>query len=1212
MKIILLALLVLFGTLSLAAAPHFGERPFIDIYRVPDTAIEPGHFRIKLSEEHSKLVQALRFQEGSLASFGIEELDALNQEYGISKITPVFGEPARNLKWGWRHVEWGLHLWFELKYESKTDIRDIIMAYRDMKDNVQWAEPEYKKTMLSVNQDEVNALAETLSRWTPNDPRYGEQWHYHNTGQTGGTVDADIDLPEAWEIEKGHPDVVVAIIDQGVQFNHPDLAANMWINSGEIPGNGIDDDGNGYVDDVYGYNFQGGSGTITPGDHGSHVAGTVAGVNNNGIGISGVAGGSGLGNGVRLMSTQVFGPSTGSGGFEAASIYGADNGAAISQNSWGYTSVGVYDQTMLDAIDYFNVNGGGAVMDGGITIYAAGNDESSGQWYPGCYSGCFAVAATNHKDKISWYSNYDTWVDVSAPGGETDTVTSQGVLSCWSASNYGFYQGTSMACPHTSGVAALVLSYAHRNGRTMSNTELADLIRNTTDDHYAVNPGYIGKLGTGRINAHSALLAADPSLPSCSITAPANGQVFDLGSTINVTATATDTDGYITGVAFYLDGVLKFNDTTAPYSWAWNSTGATGGSHTLKVIASDNSANTVERSVTITLLAPADEGFESGNFGLYPWENSSSIPWTVQTSEVFSGTYAAKSGAISSNGSTTLSLPVVISTAGNISFYYKVSSESNYDWLRFYIDGVQQAQWSGLAGWSAATYPVPSGPHTFSWTYSKDGWVNSGSDCAWLDHIIFPPMGTYYAPPRNLAATSGNGFVNLAWQTPAAGTPSGYKVYRNGSYLASTGGLNYQDTNVINDTNYQYYLTAIYGSNESDPSNTVYATPNMITSVIIGEGTASSGTNAACPINVWYQSLHGQSVYTAAELNAKGVFGPIDISEIGFNVTGLPGRAMPNYIIRMGHSSANNVASWIPSANLSTVWTSTSYQPTQTGWNMLTLSTPFTWNGTDNLLIDTAFSRIGGYNASGTTQYSSVTNGYRFARNDNNDQTNVFTGGETSTYRPNLKLSLLPNAIGPMIVVSPSSLSYGDVAVGTNSTEQFTIQNSGDQTLTGTITTPTGYTVALSTAGSGLQSLFTEKEIRNTLSFSINAGASKTYDLTFAPIAVTAYNGNVEISSNDPENPATNISITGMGQIGWLANPAISILYVDAATDYVKVQWNAIPNANYYQVWGSEDPYGTFSFLGETTDAYWNDMDLGHAMRFYKVIAASESYLITK
>ena len=423
-KILLTVLFVLVSTLSLAVSPRFGERPFIDIYQIPDSAIEAGHIRIKLSEEQSALVQTLRFQEGSLSGFGIEALDALNQEYGITGITPVFGEPAKNLKWGWRHIEWGLHLWFELKYENKTDIRDIIMAYRDLKDKVQWAEPEYKKTMLSLNQDEVSALAENLSRWTPNDPRYVEQWHYNNTGQTGGTVDADIDLPEAWEIEKGHPDVVVCIIDQGVQFNHPDLAANMWINSGEIPGNGIDDDGNGYIDDIYGYNFQGGSGTISPGDHGSHVAGTVAGVNNNGIGISGIAGGSGSGNGARLMSTQVFGPSTGSGGFDLASIYGADNGAAISQNSWGYTNVGSYEQVVLDAIDYFNVNGGGSVMDGGITIYAAGNDESSGQWYPGCYSGCFAVAATNHKDKISWYSNYDTWVDVSAPGGETNNVNS--------------------------------------------------------------------------------------------------------------------------------------------------------------------------------------------------------------------------------------------------------------------------------------------------------------------------------------------------------------------------------------------------------------------------------------------------------------------------------------------------------------------------------------------------------------------------------------------------------------------------------------------------------------------------------------------------------------------------------------------------------------------------------------------------------------------
>ncbi|MDD3143565.1 MAG: subtilase family N-terminal domain-containing protein, partial [Candidatus Cloacimonetes bacterium] len=268
-------------------------------------------------------------QDGALDSFGLEELDALNLQYGVKKISPVFGDVSKNLKWGWRHVEWGLHLWFELEYDSAADIREIVMAYRDLAKDVQWAEPEYKKTLLSVNQDEVAAIAEDLSRWTPNDPRYGEQWHYHNTGQTGGTVDADIDLPEAWDIEKGHTDVVVCIQDQGVQYNHPDLAANMWINPGEIAGNSIDDDGNGYVDDVYGYNFYESTSTIVAGDHGCHVSGTVAGVNNNGVGISGVAGGSGTGNGVRLMSTQVFAPSSGGGGFENAPVYAADNGACI-------------------------------------------------------------------------------------------------------------------------------------------------------------------------------------------------------------------------------------------------------------------------------------------------------------------------------------------------------------------------------------------------------------------------------------------------------------------------------------------------------------------------------------------------------------------------------------------------------------------------------------------------------------------------------------------------------------------------------------------------------------------------------------------------------------------------------------------------------------------------------------------------------------------
>lgn len=154
--------------------------------------------------------------------------------------------------------------------------------------------------------------------YTPVDPRFNEQWHYHNTGQQAGSVDADIDLPEAWDIIKGNSNVIVAIIDEGIQHTHPDLAANMWL---------------------YGYNFITNSSNRRPGNHGTHVAGTVAANTNNNTGVSGIAGGDGSGNGVRLMSCQVFNGSN-SGGFHTAMIWAADNGATISQNSWGYTTAG--------------------------------------------------------------------------------------------------------------------------------------------------------------------------------------------------------------------------------------------------------------------------------------------------------------------------------------------------------------------------------------------------------------------------------------------------------------------------------------------------------------------------------------------------------------------------------------------------------------------------------------------------------------------------------------------------------------------------------------------------------------------------------------------------------------------------------------------------------------------------------------------------------
>ena len=216
--------------------------------------------------------------------------------------------------------------------------------------------------------------------------------------------------------------------------------------------------------------------------------------------------------------------------------------------------------------------------------------------------------------------------------------------------------------------------------------------------------------------------------------------------------------------------------------------------------------------------------------------------------------------------------------------------------------------------------------------------------------------------PLDLMAETSGSSVTLTWQAPLSGNPSSYKVYRNGSFIGNSTERTYHDSAVNVGTTYSYFVTAMLTNPlvESDPSNTVNITVSDQITVIIASDTDSNSTSAACPINIFYQSLHGQSVYTKAELNALGVVGPINISQIGFNVTGLPAMAMPNYIVRMGHTTATNAGSWI-STGLNTVWSSASYQPTSTGWNMLTLSTPFLWNGTDNIVIVTAYGLIGAY-----------------------------------------------------------------------------------------------------------------------------------------------------------------------------------------------------------------------------------------------------------
>ena len=488
--------------------------------------MEPGILRVKLTEQLARQLESATVTRtpGNVLMTGIRSLDLVNEQYKVTSLRRVFREGG---KFEARHRRYGLHLWYEIRMDQTAVLPAALEAYRGVT-GIQHVEPSYKKAIIGadrqdfgfrrVDADALKSAAATLPG-ASNDPLLDRQWHYNNTGQAGGSPDRDIALFRAWGLTTGTPNVVVAVTDGGAQVDHPDLAANMWVNTDEIPGNSIDDDNNGYVDDINGYGFGDDTGFIAPDNHGTHTSGTIAAVTNNGIGVAGVAGGSGAGDGVRIMSCAAFGANDNA-GFELTYVYGADNGAVISQNSWGYTNAGDVEQVVLDAIDYFIAEAGKdengnqvGPMNGGIVIFAAGNSNRDDQWYPGYYEPTLTVSALNNKDVRSYYSNFGTWVDIAAPGGETLFANApQGVLSTIANNGYAFLQGTSMACPHVSGVAALLVSKFGGPGFTP--TELRQRLTERVTDVNGPNPSYAGKLGSGKVNAFAALSENDAMAPA--------------------------------------------------------------------------------------------------------------------------------------------------------------------------------------------------------------------------------------------------------------------------------------------------------------------------------------------------------------------------------------------------------------------------------------------------------------------------------------------------------------------------------------------------------------------------------------------------------------------------------------------------------------------------------------------------------------------------